>query len=406
MVLHILLAHSGDTLIADSCPSSLDGLRSWIAKNTAVEAAHQILMTARGKQVKLQTLSFEQEIFLYDRRILSSSSSATSTQSPHSDPLAIFTPEAAPDKTTGQDLQGWKDLFKRRRAWTIVVSDGSRENAGKVRKLDQEITVVRRGTAIAVENIKQHVANLRPKYDESKGWTDQLHEDQAFLLRTWKRALDMLASIVVQRELGNCIRGVRAVQQGNIPQSPAQTTLRQFVDEEEVGEAARSGEEMSRGFAKRTSDLRKTFEEIVNESTKIVEDFEESTILTDSDAGDQAERLLEEIEVVARKIGADYEHVLGMTDTPKTVAQVSKTAQLHKTNFIPSLKETNEEINDLLTNTYERKRKTLQSSVQYLQKISAAESEVSLIHHKLVRHDSILDQDSCRKSCVQLCLLP
>jgi len=66
------------------------------------------------------------------------------------------------------------------------------------------------------------------------------------------------------------------------------------------------------------------------------------------------------------------------------MAQASKTAQLHKTNFLPSLKETNEEINDLLTRTIEGQENTLKSSVQYLQKISAVESKVSSVHHKLV----------------------
>ncbi len=384
MALQILLAHSGVTLTVDPCPSTLDDLRSWITRKTTIEASYQILMTARGKQVKLQTLSTEQEVFLYDRRILSSPSMRTSTLLPKKDPPVTFTPETVPDSPNETTLQGWQSLFKRRRAWAIALSDGSRETVKQIRKLDHEIRVVRRGTAIAVENIKQHVGNLRPKYEESKTWADQLREDQAFLLGNWEDALGILASIRAYEELGNCVHGARAVPPRMSSKMSTRATLRDFVKDGEVEEATRSGGDISRIFANRVDDLNDTFEDVVADSSKTIDDIQKSMTLSDSDAGDQAGRLMEEIEVVARKISADYEHVLGLTDTPKSMAQASKTAQLHKTNFLPSLKETNEEINDLLTRTIEGQENTLKSSVQYLQKISAVESKVSSVHHKLV----------------------
>lgn len=42
----------------DQCISHED-LRSWILRKTTIDPSHQILMTARGKQVKLQTLLSE-----------------------------------------------------------------------------------------------------------------------------------------------------------------------------------------------------------------------------------------------------------------------------------------------------------------------------------------------------------
>lgn len=387
MSLKILLAHSGATVTADPCPSNLDDLRLWIFRKTAVEASYQILMTARGKQVKPQTLSVEQEVFLYDRRILSSSSSI-STLLPKTEPPAPFTPPTSPDDSSGKTLQSCQNLFKRRRAWAITLSDGSRHIAESIRNLDHEISIVRRGAAIAVENIKQHVGNLRPKYEESRTWANSLRDDQIFLLGNWEHALGMLASIRAYEELGNCIHGTRPVPQRMSTQMPTQITLRDFVDDNRVEEAAISAEDISRRFIKRFDDLNRTFEDIVTDSSKIIEDFQQSMSLSDSDAGDQAGKLMEEIEVLTRKTNADYEHVLGLTDTAKSMAQALKTAQLHKTNFLPSLKETNEEINDLLTQTIERKEKGLKSSVLYLQEISAVESEVSLVHQKLASLDA------------------
>ncbi|KAK4694323.1 autophagy-related protein 11, partial [Lecanoromycetidae sp. Uapishka_2] len=387
MSLKILLAHSGITLTADPCPSTLDELRSWISKKTGTEAAHQILMTARGKQVKIQTLSVEPEVFLYDRRIFSSSSSLSTLLSKTSPPTP-FNPQGFPNISNATGLQQWHNLFKRRRAWALELAEGSRGTAESIHRLDHEISIVRQGAAIAVENIKQHVGNLGPKYEQSKAWANQLLEDQAYLLRNWERALDLLASIDVYEELGNCIQGVRPVSRKLPTQRPTQAALIDYVVGGEVKEAARSGEDISRRFEQRVDDLKKTFEDTVAESSKIIEDFQQGMTLSDSDAGDQASKLMEEIEVLARKINADYEHVLGLIDTPKSIAQVSKTAQLHKTNFLPSLKETNEEVNNLLARTIERKEKTLKSSVQHLQNISAVESDVSSVHHKLASLDS------------------
>ena len=47
---------------------SLEHLQSWILQKTGVDISQQILMTARGKQVKLQTLL--QEVQLLCQAIL------------------------------------------------------------------------------------------------------------------------------------------------------------------------------------------------------------------------------------------------------------------------------------------------------------------------------------------------
>ena len=257
-----------------------------------------------------------------------------------------------------------------------------------VQKLDHEISTIRRGAAIAVENIKQHVGNLHPKYEESKIWADQLREDQAFLLDNWENVLDTLASISAYEELGNCLHGVQpALRKKSRAGNQSEATLRDLVHDNEVRKGAKAGEDIARRFASRVDELSDTFEGVVTDSSKIIEDFQQSMALSDSDAGDQASRLMEEIEVLARKINADYEHVLGLADTPKSISSASKTAQLHKTTFLPSLVQTNEDLNQLLAQTIEGKERVMRTSVRYLQEISAVESAVSSIHSKLANLD-------------------
>lgn len=348
-------------------------------------------MSARGKQVKLENLSPEKEIFLYDRRILASSSpSKASALLPKESSPALFYPEPAPDNTANDDtLQGWQTLFKRRRAWAIGLTEGSRNIAEAVGRVDRETGIVRRGAEIAVENIQQHVGNLRSKYHESKTWADQICKDQAFLLGSWQPALELLHSIRANTEIGQCIHGVHIVPKkrdaGTTKNS--QTTLRDFVAVEEIEAAAISGQELLQRFTAQVEDLSATFDVVANDSSKTINNFQQSMSISDSDIGNQADRLMEEIEVLTRKISADYEHILGLPNNSKSASQALRIAHLHKSNFLPSLTQANEEINQLLARAARRKKQAFQASIKYIQEISIVESTVSSVHSKLAKLD-------------------
>ena len=60
MSLHVFIAHTGKRLEADPVNfNSLDALRSWIHTSTHIPPQDQVFLTARGKNVKLQTLLTE-----------------------------------------------------------------------------------------------------------------------------------------------------------------------------------------------------------------------------------------------------------------------------------------------------------------------------------------------------------
>lgn len=254
---------------------------------------------------------------------------------------------------------------------------------------DQESSVVRRAAAIAVENIKQHIGNARPKYEETKAWADQINDDQYFLLGNWQKTLDGIASIPARKELGHCIRDGHTdmKESHSTGTSDTNTLLQDFLEVEEVKRAGASGEEAFQRFQKRVDDLNNSFEDAVGESGIIVEDFQHVAWLQDSEIQDQASRLLEEIEVLAGKINSDYEHLLGLPESPKSLLHASKTAQVHKSNFVPSLVQTYEEIVELMERIIKKKNSLMKSSVRFLQQISAVESKVSQLHTKLAALD-------------------
>ncbi|KAF6225858.1 hypothetical protein HO133_009860 [Letharia lupina] len=392
MSLNIYFAHSGAVYPADPRSfTSFDSLRSWISQQTAVEPSHQILMTARGKQVKIETLIVEHEIFLYDRRILASHSTVrTSTLLPNDRPPETYTPDEAPiSPQHDATLDGWRKISKLRRAWAISLMEGSRNVVEGIRSLNSEMAIVRRGTAIAVENVKQHVGLLQPKYQESKTWADQTYENQTSLLNDLDQGLMVLGSLPAYEELGHCLHGV----QGSIGNKPSETVkfpqvpLQDFVKISEVEAAATTGKDFARGFANRVADMSAAFEGVVRSSSSMIEAFQQNTALSHSDGGGQANKLTDEVEVIARKINSDYERVLGLPNAPNSIVKASKIGHSHKTSLLPSLLQTNEEINRILVQTIERKEQVSKASVQTLQDIAKVQSSVGSVHHKLANLD-------------------
>jgi len=60
MSLQIYIAHTGERIdCAAPLPSSLDALKSWIAKSTTVPTQDQVLLTTKGRPVKTQQLYSE-----------------------------------------------------------------------------------------------------------------------------------------------------------------------------------------------------------------------------------------------------------------------------------------------------------------------------------------------------------
>ena len=267
--------------------------------------------------------------------------------------------------------------------------NGSRTVVEGIQSLNSEVAIIQRGTAIAVDNTKQHVGLLQPKYQESKAWADQISEDQNFLLTNLNQGLTLLGSLPAYEELGQCLQGV----QSDTENSPSETVkhalvlLQDFVKTSEVRAAAATGKDVARGFAKRVDDIAAAYEGVIRDSRKVIEDFQQNTALSLSDGGTQANKFMDEVEIIVRKINSDYERVLGLPNVPNSIVIASKIGHSHKTSLLPSLLQTVGDINQVLMQTIERKEQASKASVQTLQQTSVIESILASIHHKLSKLD-------------------
>lgn len=348
-------------------------------------------MTARGKQVKLQTLHLETEIFVYNRQILSASTQASLSASfpttPTPDP---YVPRAAPGGPRNKDKpQAWQKLFDERRTWAAELQDRCVAIAQQIQQLDGEANVVQRSAAIAVENVKQHIANLRPKFEDSRIWADNVLQDQSFLLEEWERIVGKYPSIPAIKALGLCLSGTPAFAQESSQNSTSEsgTSLYDVVDTAEITSASNTGKASCQRFRNRATDVNVAFSDVEQKADTIVENFNRDVNLSDSSAAEQSDHLLEEIQVMTKKIKSDYDHVLGLSEASNAVSQMTRIALLHTRSFIPTLLQTAEELDQLLRKSVERKNEAQSSGVQYLQNISSVESRIALVHTKLAKLD-------------------
>ena len=266
---------------------------------------------------------------------------------------------------------------------------GSRGVVEGIQSLNSKIAIIQRGTAVAVENAKQHVGLLQPKYQESKAWADQMSEDQNFLLNNLDQGLAMLGSIPAYEQLGQCLHAV----QREIRDKPldlvehSQVPLQNFVKVSEVRAAATIGKEAARGFANRVAEITAAYESVVRDSSSVIESFQLNTALSPSDGDSQANKLMDEVEIIVRKINSDYERILDLPNAPNSKITASKIGHSHKTSLLPSLLQISEDINQILVQTIERKEQASKASVQTLQQTSVIESLLASIHHKLANLD-------------------
>ncbi|KAL8885469.1 MAG: hypothetical protein Q9215_006679 [Flavoplaca cf. flavocitrina] len=373
----------------------LESLQSWIAKNASIDLQDQILMTARGKQVKLQTLSLENEIFVYSRQILSASGQTSLTSSlPTTLCPDHYKPKPAPATPSNKDsVESWQQLFNDRSAWAEDLHHRCTKIREYIHQLGQEASVIQRSAAIAVDNVKQHIANLRPKYEDSTLWADNVSHDQSYLLEQWEGLVGKYPSIPTIRALGRCLAGSPAIlhESSMSSSSKSETSLYDFVTISELTRASNAGKGSSQRFRSRANDLRVAYTDVEQKANSIVDSFGRDEQFPDSTSTRQADHVLEEIAVVTNKIKADRDFVLGLTGAINPVPHVTRIALLHTRSFIPTLLQTTEELHQLLQRNVEHKNDAQIAGVQYLQDISAVESRIALVHNKLAKLD--LDQD-------------
>ncbi|OAX80186.1 hypothetical protein ACJ72_05483 [Emergomyces africanus] len=371
MSLHIYIAHTGEQLLADPVSfASPDALRTWISRKVSIPAQRQILMTARGRNVRPQTLATENEIFVYDRLYIGAGTVRDLQEIPLPE---RFAPESPPDTLANQnDLQAWRNLYMARRAWALNLAAQCAPISKDIDNQIEHTHVINQAVDVALENLKSHVGNLEHKFQEAQSWANDLLKEQQLALDSWRRVLANIETIPAKKDFTFLRR----------PTTPKKSkehqtgTLQDYIDIDRVKSAASQVSAVSQRFARRVDEVEKAVHEVASETEALVEASHPSP-------QENASGLLEEIETIAKKIASDYEHVLALPNTQKTLSSVSRMALNHTKDLLPSMLEMGLEIQTTLEQSIKQRNLAMKSAVSRMQKISSIESRLAGVQTEL-----------------------
>ncbi|EFQ99628.1 Atg11p [Nannizzia gypsea CBS 118893] len=367
MSLHIYIAHSGEQMLADPVSfASPDALRSWISRHTQIPVQRQILMTAKGKSVKTQSLATENEIFVYDRQNVSEQASNSTPEEP-SPPL--FKSQDPPDVLADRNsLQSWKDLFMARRSWALNLAAHCNSMAKSVDDYHIRIEVIQRGVAVALENLKAHVGNLEHKFQDTHHWANDLVKDQRSALKDWQQAYSTLGEIPAKSDFTFLRRTAQKKSKEH-----RTGTLQDYIEAEELHNAVSDVTSQSQRFARRVGDLEKEVRDISSQAGSL------GNATSNSSADTVEQALLGEIEKHAKKITADYTSVLSLPNDPGSISSASKVALVHTKKILPKMRDLSLSLRDTLNAAAKGLHTAMKDSSGQMQKISSIELRLAKV---------------------------
>ncbi|KAF2727970.1 hypothetical protein EJ04DRAFT_581671 [Polyplosphaeria fusca] len=381
MSLQIAVAHTGQRLDADPVGfSSIEALKHWISNATQIPPEYQILLTPRGKHVKLQALLTEKEIFVYNRDLSTGSHSALDP-TPLPDSHTIDDP---PDTLSSHtDLKAWQALFQARRDWAFAALASSHAMSTAAAKHFAEQATIEKGTQIAVGNHDSHIRGLGQKHQAAKEWFEGVEKETGDNLRRLDGDFAQLASIPAKTEFVQFLARELRSAQGSRRVSSHRTTLQEFLDTEAVKKATNVSRRVRESFGKRIASMAVELENVTADYNELVGAVGQSQSRSLVDDSEEPPRLYNEIDAVAKKVESDFEHVMELPPNSKSVAQVSKMALLHTRNFLPAVKEYSAEMSELVRRSVEQKNLALRNAVESMRSIATIESVISNLSAEL-----------------------
>ena len=384
MSIQIYIGHSGQRLSCDPSTTSLDGLKTWIAQQASIQPRNQILLTAQGKQVRTQTLLTENELFVFDSRLIAPKDGVSPDRVESSRPTAsaTFNPGRAPDELSNQnDLQAWQNLFRLRKSWASALLSGCSRLAQQAQQYLDEEAVIGRSVGAAVASLQQHIKSGEKKYGQAEAWADQVLQEQGAQTEGWEQHLEDLQSIPARTEFARFIQPVasstssrRQSQQGNV------ATLQAFVDVARIRKAASSAKSVTDGLADQLVSIRHNLNSAGQDADDLHQAVDRMGGHSVMEASSEPVQLLEEIQIVVKKISTDLEHVQSLPRTSQSTSQASKLALLHTRNYLPNLHDYCLEMNELVSRCQERRESASQTAMEHMRSVSTVEHQLAEVY--------------------------
>jgi autophagy-related protein 11 len=299
-----------------------------------------------------------------------------------------FTPDEPPNTLSNNtDLRAWQTLFQARRDWAFDILEKSHSMSRIASKYFNEQATIEKGTQVAVGNHDMHIQGLDTKYKAAREWFDEVEKEAGDNLRRLDADFGQLGGIPAKVEfaqfLAKEMRSAEAVQNARKNAPTRNASLQEFLDIDAVKRATGTSKRVREALRKRMGGMNTQLERIGTEYQELLGAVGQSQSRSLVDDSEEPVRLYNEIDAVAKKVESDFEHVMGLETSSKSVAQVSKMALLHTRNFLPAIKEYSVEMSDLLRRSVEQKDFAIRTSVESMQGITNIESVIASMNAEL-----------------------
>ncbi|KAL6868616.1 autophagy-related protein 11 domain-containing protein [Trichoderma novae-zelandiae] len=383
MATQVLIAHTGQRLEVDTAQfASLDDLRSWVARNSAVSLQHIVALTPQGRSVKWASLHAEKEIYIYDIRVTQPSSvgSASSLISEAAPPRRQSIPNAPNSIDDIQAIKSWQELCRERRTWaTRIMDDCAQLNAAAQARYD-EIDVMIRCLDAAVTNVEISVKQIEPKYNDLKKWVTPALSEHEQLVSSWERYLDLARTIQISPAL------VKFMTRGQV--NKANPTLEDLIEQETANKAGKLAPTAHRRFSQKASELDGAATQMYQALETLVGDFNQLMNRSLLGHSTDSSQLMEDIEVVVKQIDSDYRASLNYGNTQRDLAQASKTASIHTERLVPTLRKRAKEMEEMAQYATQSRNTIAADSVSFMRNIT----EITTLHSSVRNQINVLNQ--------------
>ncbi|KAK5169706.1 oligomeric, coiled-coil, peripheral membrane protein [Saxophila tyrrhenica] len=379
MSITVYLAYTGQRLDFDpSRVDSIDAFKSWLQTQTGIAPRNVVLLTSQGKQVRAQTLLTENELFVFDAsRVTSKGSASAGSDGPDED----FDPGHPPDTISNQnDLQAWQGLFKARKSWADGLLRGCETKAKLAQRYQDEQAVIERGLGAVVSSLHAHIKTCEQRSGAIEARSEEVLQDQEYAVGNWEANLESLRDIPAKPEFARFL-GSSSSTSRRLSQAGNAVTLQSFVDLSSVRKAAGSVKSSMGGFADKVQKLREDLAAATKGTDELSQAVEQISANSSASSSSEPAQLLEEIELVVKKMSSDLEHVQALPRTQSSISQASKMALLHTRNYLPNLSELCAEMNELAQRAYEQRRGAADDNLEHMRTVSRMEGIMRSVYN-------------------------
>ena len=387
MSTQVLIAHSGQRLQTDPTNqfASVEHFKAWVSRQCRIPAQDVVALTPSGKTVKsISALQPDSDIFVYDMRIISASSSPSSSLVSESPMPKRYVPTNAPDSiANAKELRSWQDLFRSRRAWALEIHSECSNMVDAAQTRYGEMDVIMRCLDAAVVNLETAIKPLDCRYNEFKKWVIPAQEEYAMLAAAWERYLSLARKVPVSSAM------VRFMMGTEVPDT-RKATLEDLVDATIADRAGRRAASSLKSFNAKVTEL----DDAANKMFQGCQDlFREFDIVVNQSAlqhSADAARLLQDMKPLVMKISSDCQTVIESANTSRDISQASKMAAAHTRQLLPRLSDKALEMDGILRYATEKRNTLASGSLEFMRIIS----EISVLQGSVKSQMNTLSQGS------------